>query len=152
MFMELVYRSNNEAVLQADLDELHKMSRFWISEIAFWKDETRFLQKLLGTYFMQLVEEEGTLKHGNMLMESLDAFQNETLSGLLKGVQNHEKHLAVLLENPFHDTEIAYREEHQRLEGRVSGVMKEFQLLKKEIMLLSEHFLHENKHLDLLGP
>ena len=91
----------------AELDHLHKQSREWLSDMAFWKDEAIFLKRLIDKNFVHLMTGEG-LSTAIKLSEKISHLIDIELKNLTGLVEIHEGKLAELLENPQSKREEAF--------------------------------------------
>ena len=135
---------------EASLEELHRGSRFWLTELEFWKDELSFLTHLTDRYFEEFVRKE-QLGQAAEFFKKLRTLREERLGGLVDKVNKHESHLAVLLENPFEPDDTAFRVEHQELETQVTEFMKDYKAVKKEAFTVIEEIRKDEKPRQLPG-
>ncbi len=129
--MNLIASPKSVLLLNAGLDVLHEQSNEWLSEIAFWRDETAF--------FYALVVEKTLTAVPIAARETIEEIENALVSltggeleELQKAVEQHENYLGYLLEtNPDHDGN--YREKHKLLEMKFKELERRFRKLKSEI-------------------
>jgi hypothetical protein len=122
----------NKYFKHASVEELHKMTRQWKSDLTFWKSESVFLYKLINKYFLQSAA-VSKREHFENLLKRLNAFVDQTLATLEPELEDHEEKLAEFVKNQFALDEQALRETHQKLDHRIAEVAAHFRILKKEI-------------------
>ena len=128
----------------AELDHLHKQSREWLSDMAFWKDEAIFLKRLIDKNFVHLMTGEG-LSTAIKLSEKISHLIDIELKNLTGLVEIHEGKLAELLENPQSKREEAFRKEHMQLAIRFRDLAMKNMSLKRRIFASAEKILHDEK-------
>lgn len=114
-------------LLGAGLDVLHQESMEWLETTGFWKDEMKFIDKLLKR--SEPLDED--LKTHKEMMESLESIHNDFLSQLSEDVIEQEKLLARLERKERGLADWDYRELHGRLQQRMDIMRKDFRLFKK---------------------
>lgn len=137
--MELIESPKSAYLLDASLEILHFESNEWMSEIAFWKDETGFFQKLLEKIAPRVksMESRAELEH---LQNQIILFRFELLDQLKDKVSLHEKYLSNILDAKEEDSDQFYREKHKSLSDQIAGFANEIKKLKGEIFTFYEQF------------
>lgn len=138
--MELIESPKSAYLLDASLEILHFESSEWLSEIAFWKDEIAFFQKLLEKIAPKAISADNKLEMEH-LQNEITLFRYEILDELKGSVLVHEKYLASLLDDSQKDSEQFYREKHKTIADQISGFAKEFKDLKSDIFSFAEKLL-----------
>ncbi len=129
--MEKIAPPSQEFVLEKGLEILHKESQEWSSDVAFWKDELRFFQKLLE--FDALRTRDLTDKQKLERFQNLIIYYNgELLDEFNKKVRKHEKKLAALIKSSSSD-DVSFKEEHGELSSHLNSFRQEFRMYKKEL-------------------
>lgn len=116
-------------LLGAGLDVLHHESREWIETIDFWKDETRFFDKLLKQ--TNLIDKE-KLEYGQML-KGLDTIHKDLFEDLKDAVINHEQFLSRLEKGEKGKSDSQYRDKHAHLKKRIETFTRDFKAFKNII-------------------
>lgn len=137
-------RPQDEYLDQASLDQLHRASRAWLSEIEFWKNEVQFLSNLASKDLMAFIAKE-KISRATEVFAILKTWQKTELPSLKEMVALHERHLGVLLENPFNGDDTAFRLEHGKIEQKISAFMADFRKMKQEIFQVEEEIMLEEK-------
>ena len=127
---------------------LYILTEHWQSDLAFFEDELRFFRSLVDKYFFSLIDEE-TIAKTRLLVAGLSSLEKRRAS-LERKIQEHLKHLANFLENPFPYNAKHFRDEHARLEVVVAAYLKNFRQTKKDIFGFVEHVMESEKAKHLL--
>ena len=115
-----------ELLLGAGLDVLHFESKEWLSDIAFYKDETLF--------FIDLIEKRKTkdaaqTAYGKIL-EDLDSVHFELFDSLANEISEHERLLSRLEMGERGSSDSDYRDKHRQLKERMEGFTSNFRQFK----------------------
>ena len=125
----LISNPKKHFLLGASLDILHHESTEWLGDIAFWKDELKFFDKLLKQ--KNPIEES---KHAYMsMLEMLEKIHGDFINQLEEEVREHESMLAKLEQNKAGQSDWDYREKHRRIKSRIEMMTNEFRAFKKVI-------------------
>jgi seryl-tRNA synthetase len=125
------------------LEELHRRSRLWLSEIAFWQEELAFMQKLIKNHFLYFTDEK---RRGetNRLMQQMNSLTDD-LKAVKINVQEHESHLAAFMLAKSNQKEKTYRTEHGTLEQLLSRFMEDYKATKQQLFREADEVLQEEK-------
>jgi len=130
--MEKLNGTESEYLLQSSLEDLHQVSKYWFSEIEFFKTELNFFQDLLDKHCPNINSDEDK--------KQLDHFQNliiyyngELLDEYNRKVRKHTKRLARLLDEGSTLEDFSYREDHKLLGNDMSSLGKRLQEYKVEL-------------------
>jgi hypothetical protein len=127
---------------------LSVLSEHWQSDLAFFKDELRFLRSLINKYFIWLMEEEN-IEKTRLLAKGITEMETQRNS-FDQQVATHLQHLQRLIENPFAYDAHAIKQEHEKLENNISQFVKDFRVLKRETFDLTELVIESEKAQHLL--
>lgn len=121
-------------LLEAGLEVLHSQSNEWLSELAFWRDESAFFYTLLVNKTVKFVpiNAKSSIKG---IEEELIRITGNDLSNLQTEVEQHEVFLTDLLESTYLKEE-NYRKRHEELTLKFYQFEKRFKDLKREIFQL----------------
>jgi len=131
-------------------DELHVESLNWISELKFIKDEQRFLEDLLKSYTIQLLENQDFTKN----REIINQLTKIRKSGekLLRKLINHENELLILVDGIDQlKEEKHYRFLHRTYLLEVTNYFNDYKDIKKEIFGTIKKILKHEKQKRLLN-
>lgn len=125
----LISNPKTQFLLGASLDILHHESTEWLGNIAFWKDELKFFDKLLKK---KNPIEENKYTYLNML-ELLEKIHGDFINQLEIDVKEHENMLAKLEQNKAGQSDWDYREKHRQIKNRIEIMTNEFRSFKRVI-------------------
>lgn len=130
-------------------ENMHRDSRNWLSELEFTKDEELFLDDLIKSYTLQLIDSKH-FAESKKVIDKLSKIQKETDS-LLEIVKNHEKGLSIMVDgiNEF-DKEKAFKNKHVKLIVNVKNFLDRYKTLKTELFTVVKGVLKEGKQKRLL--
>lgn len=115
----------------------------WQSDLAFYGDEIRFLQKLIDRYFMWL-NEDNNVERTRLTTIRLGTIESRRIK-LNVAFLNHRRQLYQYVVSPFANDFYEITEEHERLEVAMSEITRDFRLMKKQIFILTEHVLETER-------
>ena len=118
-----------ELLLGAGLDVLHFESEEWLSNIAFYKDETKFFANLLGKRNTKDAAQAAYTK----ILENLDTVHAELFDYLTDEIIAHEKMLSQLEKGERGLADANYRDKHRELKKRVETFTSDFREFKKMV-------------------
>jgi len=130
--------------------ELHVESLNWISELKFIKDEQRFLNELLKSYTIQLIEKQNFSKNKNIISHLSKLEKNG--EELLKKIINHENELLILVDGIDQiKEEKQYRFLHSTYIMQVTNYFNEYKDVKREIFDVVKKIIKHEKQKKLLN-
>ncbi|MGB5498980.1 MAG: hypothetical protein WBM77_08640 [Maribacter sp.] len=117
------------------------------SDLACYSKDLRFLQQLLDRYFDELVKNENL----DEMRESIIKFQDLCFDfdSLKKKVKDQQTHLIDIIKVASRHDHDAILKEQSCIENRNLQLGKDFKIVKKEMLLLTEHMLQkvrDNEH------
>lgn len=131
-------------------DELHVESLNWISELRFIKDEQRFLDDLLKTYTLQLLENE-QFPESKKIIGRLSKIEKDG-EKLLKKIINHENELLILVDGIDQlKEEKHYRFLHSTHLLQVTNYFNDYKDIKKDIFEVVKSIMKQEKQKRLLN-
>ncbi|GAA4280949.1 hypothetical protein [Gaetbulibacter aestuarii] len=130
-------------------ENMHRDSRNWLSELEFAKDEELFLDDLIKSYTLQLIDSKH-FAESKKVIDKLSKIQKET-DALLEIVKNHEKGLSIMVDgiNEF-DKEKAFKNKHVKLIINVKNFLDRYKTIKTELFTVVKGVLKEGKQKRLL--
>ena len=130
--------------------ELHVESLNWISELKFIKDEQRFLDELLKSYTIQLIEKQDFTKN-KKIISALSKLEKDG-EKLLKKIINHENELLILVDGIDQiKEEKHYRFLHSTYIMNVTNYFNEYKDVKREIFDVVKRIMKQEKQKKLLN-
>ncbi|SFS59651.1 hypothetical protein [Lutibacter maritimus] len=126
---------------QKSISKLHEESKVWISELAFTRDEIRFLTHLLSKQYIDYLY-AGLGKRIEIFTKKMTI---EDTSGeiLITEINKHELLLAELIEHNNLITNINYIDQHKKLQKEVDVYLKKYKNLKKQIFEVIEKVMRK---------
>ncbi len=124
-------RPSGTYILDANWEELYILTKYWKSDLLFYKDDLNFLDNLIDKYLIWISKKEDSeavRKIDNSILETA-----KKCIDLLKRVEKHLTRLANLMENPFKYDSHKFRTEHQQLESDITNFVKVFRNNRKEV-------------------
>ena len=108
-------------------ENMHRDSRNWLSELRFAQDEELFLDDLVKSYTLQLIDTKH-FAESKKVIDKLSKLQKET-DALIEIVKNHEKGLSIMVDgvNEF-DKEKAFKNKHVKLIINVKNFLEKMLL------------------------
>ncbi len=120
-------------------NERYAMTSHWQSDLNFYFDEMRFLNRVINKFFIWLSEEEN-VKMTRVMVNRITASEGQR-NKLDQRMASHMQHIREILQNPFPYDDSVSRDEHMRLEEAFAVFVKNFRALKREVFALTEHVL-----------
>ena len=125
------------------IEELHHDSRNWLSEIEFINYEMKFLNKLLSSYYIDLLE-SGYDKRIKELVNKI-VIEKKSGDALSKLILEHEKILSDLIQTNSVTSNKNYLETHKKFEIEIIIFLGRYKELKTEIFRLIERILKKKR-------
>ena len=129
-------RPKGEFMIQANWDQLYLLTKHWESDLKFFRDDLKFLNKLIDKYFIWIDNEE-SIEEVSKLRNELQKIRSQS-EDLLKKTQKHREQLGVMIEKDSDDSRI-FRLEHEHLENEVTEFVKAFRQNRKDIFRITEY-------------
>ncbi len=131
-------------------DELHVESLNWISELKFIKDEQHFLDELLKSYIIQLIENQDFSKNKKIISQLSKL--RKTGEKLLKKLINHENELLILVDGIDQiKEEKHYRFLHSTYLLEVTNYFNDYKAIKRDIFIVVKAIMKHEKQKRLLN-
>ncbi|NJB72158.1 hypothetical protein GGR42_002649 [Saonia flava] len=130
-------------------EEMHSQYRNWFSELVFIKDEELFLNNLIKSFTLQILDSENYEKSKELVSSLLD--MEKRIVPLFKKIQLHGNQLQIMIDDIDQlDLEKAYRDEHRSLLHDFKQYTMEYRILKKKLFKLVSGFIKDQKQRTLL--
>ena len=123
------------------IEELHYDSKNWLSEIGFINYEMKFLNQLLSSYYIDLLE-SGYEKHIKELVNKI-VIEKKSGKALSKLILEHEKILSDLIQTNSVTSNKNYLETHKKFEIEISIFLGRYKELKMEIFKIIERTMRK---------
>lgn len=124
-------RPNGTYILEANWEALYILTKYWKTDLLFYRDDLNFLDNLIDRYLIWISnkkDSEAVRKIDNSILETA-----KKCTDLLQRVDTHLTHLANLIEDPFKYDSHQFRAEHQQLEDDITNFVKSFRDNRKEV-------------------
>ena len=118
------------------VEELHHDSRNWLSEIEFINYEMKFLNNLLSSYYIDLLD-SGYDAHIKELVNKI-VIEKKSGKTLSKLINQHEIILSDLIRTDSVTSNKNYLETHKKFEIEISIFLGRYKELKKDIFKIVE--------------
>lgn len=113
-------------------EDMHEMSKNWLLELNFIKDEIRFFEDLIRKYIFQLIVPD-KFKASGKIVESLASLRNDN-EKLIMLIKKHENDLEIMVDGKDQlIEEEVYKVEHKKLIEIVDAFLKEYKNLKQTL-------------------
>lgn len=111
-------------ILQPSLLGMHRETTEWLSATELWKRELSFFQKLLDQHAPKMgnVDFKKQIDHYQHL---ITYYQGELVDLLRKKLKDHEKKLALMLQE-LNESDTSYFKEHEGIMDEVAGFARVF--------------------------
>jgi hypothetical protein len=135
------YRSRPKGnyIQNTNWDELYILTKHWKSDLLFYKEDLRFLNRLLNKYFIWITK-KGNLNAVKTIGQNV-LKDKSTGTNLLKRVDQHLVHISQTIDNPFKYDSSVFRKEHQDLEDDIAKFYKTVRKNRKQVFSVTEHII-----------
>ncbi|QHL86025.1 hypothetical protein GU926_00620 [Nibribacter ruber] len=138
--MDTLTSTSGHLLLSIGLQDLHQESVGWLQDIAFWKTEISFFQKLLEQVNIRVhdLEDKKRIDHFQSL---LLYFKGELLDQYRHDLRDHERYLMHLIQNRAQIEEEHYREVHQGFQNQIRAFEADFKQFRLSLYHLAEKYM-----------
>ncbi|MFH6602718.1 hypothetical protein ACEZ3G_04465 [Maribacter algicola] len=131
-------------------EEMHGASKKWMSELSFIKDEQLFLNDLVKSYTLQLIDSE-VFNKSQKIIDRISKAESEVIT-LMKRVQSHENLLEIMVNDVDElKMEKAYLETHWELTDKIERYMVDYRNLKVALFKVISRLMKKDKQKRLLN-
>ncbi|MDX2173623.1 MAG: hypothetical protein SFY56_10900 [Bacteroidota bacterium] len=146
---EFRLRPKKDYLHTATWEDIYALSEHWLTDLEFFKDELNFLDILIGKYFLMMLKNESVDKIHNITSKISGLIKEQQV--LTEKINKHLKDLSLLMENAFNTSEQWFRNDHVDLEERLTLFTDNFRNIKKEIFMITEYVIENQKLKHLLN-
>ncbi|MCA0154125.1 hypothetical protein [Winogradskyella vincentii] len=130
-------------------EDMHDASKIWISELSFFKEEQLFLEDLIKSYTLNLID-NNHFEESKKVIDKLSIVVKNT-QVLLNAVNSHENGLSIMVDGIDQlEEEATYRKEHRNLIELIGEFKKRYQKIKMRLFTLIKLVMKESKQKRLL--
>lgn len=131
-------------------EEMHEGSMRWFSELKFIRDEQFFLNNLVQSFTLQLID-SNIYKDSKKIIEGLKYAEKDIVS-LFKKVQAHENQLEIMVDDVDQlKMEKAYLETHKELQIAMNDYTQQYREIKEQLFKLLTSIMKKGKQKRLLN-
>jgi hypothetical protein len=113
-------------------EDMHNNSKEWLSELEFIKVEHLFLDDIINSFALQLIDKT-YFSDSKKIIEAINSSTKEN-EKLIKVIRKHENDLKIMIDGiNQHKDEEAYKDEHRNITVIIHKFLKEYKILKKEL-------------------
>ena len=125
-------------------EDMRNNTRMWLSELEFVRDEELFLDDLIKSYTLQLIDSKH-FEESKKIVAKLKEFHKKT-DNMMNLVKSHERKLKVMVDGiDQHKEEDNYKDEHRWLINSMEQFLKKYWLFKYHMFNLIKNILKEQK-------
>ena len=147
--MEATHKKPKNFIEWLNADKMHLASKHWLSELNFIKVEQLFLDDLIKSYTLQLIDKDN-FSENKKIIDELSKLQKQNAK-LTKIVIEHEKGLQIMVDGIDQFTEEEnYKNKHRQLIISVTSYLKKYKNLKKGLFEMIKSVLKFEKQGHLL--
>jgi cysteinyl-tRNA synthetase len=145
--MKLIMESSKNSIEERDIqinswNKLYYSTKNWNEDFKFYKQDLKFLQELIDTFFEKLVLIENLDELRETQMDLLRS--RDKCSILRKQIKGHLSQLSVLIEDRYKYDATSFTTEHQQLEENISKFIKEMRNMRKNTFIIAKDALKES--------
>jgi len=130
-------------------ERMHEMSKNWLSDLNFIKDEQVFLEELITNYTQKILEDESLTR-----AQTATTALYRTKRGcekLINQIVQHENDLRLMVDGKDEiEKETQYKEEHREITGVISSFYHDYKAVKFEIFELIKDIIKIDKMAHLI--
>ena len=147
--MEFRSRPKSNYLLDAEWQELHALTLHWQSDMIFFSDELRFIDRVIDKYFTSLVDKDHIEITKGVALKLSDI--KKTHESLYQKISKHRQHIENFMVNPFVSDASAFRKEHAALEDELTSFVNSFKDIKRNLFKLTDQVIKNEKEKHLIG-
>ncbi|RAJ16408.1 hypothetical protein [Olleya aquimaris] len=130
-------------------DRMHEMSKNWLSDLNFIKDEQLFLEDLITNYTQKIIDSDA-LDRAQNVATALQRTKRGNQK-LLTALKRHENELQIMVDGKDElEKENKYKAEHQEFTKTISSFYFDYKAVKFEIFELVKQLMKTDKEEHLL--
>jgi len=136
-------RPKSDYLQKASWKDLFLLAEHWQSDMDFFRDELKFLHRLVDKYFILLIKEEHLSQTQSIVIEIENL--SKKVDQINENIVIHLDHLeAIIGKSSMYDKQ-KFRDEHEQLEEKLVVFTKHFWKVKKDVFGIMENMLREDK-------
>lgn len=144
-------KNNKEMIVEwYSAERMHEMSKNWLSDLNFIKNEQFFLEELINNYTQKIIKEESLTR-----AQTATTALYRTKRGcekLIHQIIEHENDLRLMVDGKDEiNKETQYKKEHREITGVISSFYHDYKAVKFEIFELIKDIMKINKITHLIA-
>ncbi|WP_281847580.1 hypothetical protein [Olleya namhaensis] len=142
-------KSNSKIVEWYSAERMHDMSKKWLSELNFIKDEQQFLEELITDYTHQIINDDALSRAQDVTTALLRTTRGT--QKLITALEQHENDLSLMVDGKDElEKEKKYKAEHIEFIATISSFFHDYKAVKFEIFNLVKKLMKTDKQERLL--
>jgi hypothetical protein len=143
-------KKNRRYIEWINAEEMHETSKRWMSELKFTRDEQLFLNDLVKSYTIELID--GPIFDESKKIVNAILYEEEKVVRLMKKVQAHENLLEIMVNDIDElENEKAYTKTHWEIDSEMRQYMLDYQIIKTRLFKLLSKVMKKQKEKRLLN-
>lgn len=142
--------SSTKFIKWLSAEDMHNNSKEWLSELEFIKTEHLFLDDIINSFALQLIDKT----YFSDSKKIIEAINNSTKENekLITLIRKHKNDLKIMIDgiNQLKDEE-EYKNEHRNITVIIHKFLKEYKLLKKELFAIIKKIKKTQKQKRLIN-
>ncbi len=123
--------------------QMYMLSKYWKSDLEFYRDDLHFLHLLIDKYFIWIVKPEN-LKIVEELKNKV-AHLNLKSKDLIVKMSKHTIQLGYMVDSPNNGSIKTIKTEHEDLEQEIAEFVAMFRENRKEVFSITEYIIDSEK-------
>ena len=125
-------------------EDMHAASKIWLSELSFFKDEQLFLEDLIKSHTLQLIDKNHFDRSKDIVDRLSDVVKQTEV--LFDAVSKHENELSIMVDGIDEiEKEANYKKEHRNLIELIGEFKQRYQKIKAELFDMVKEVIKESK-------
>ena len=145
---EIRQRPRGTFINTANWEELYILSKHWKSDLLFYREDSKFLHRLINKYFIWLTKSEN-IEMVRKIEINVNKINIECET-LLHRVNEHIKLFETIEKDQELKDDTIFRRDHESLENQISKFVKEFRENRKEVFKITEYVVDSEQLVSIL--
>lgn len=124
-----------ENQLDTELQELYLISKHWLSDLEFFEKDIKFLEKLFGRAFSEMLKQEGYESIATIMLNVAN-IENKGVA-IKTAILKYMQTLECLIAKTNMQFDLSLVETHAELELEIGRLLRNFRLVKQTIFKLT---------------
>lgn len=133
------YDGETDFLKDGPWDELYVLTKHWISDLEFYRDDLQFLNYLIEKYFIWINNEDNLKLFEELKTNLLEV--RDMAADLLEKMKEHFIRLGYMVEDSNRKDAGIIKTEHEHLEEEIAQFVKFFRARRKEVFTITKQVL-----------